>query len=146
MNSSKKEMARRESCARLWDGQHCPRGPQWGHLPSLQNSGCQQKKEAHADDFNFGCQTKTPISDLGLATASSVTTSEFCEKFRAKCKCKSQPKYPKMQNLNFTKSLLRNQNIKKIFKKSEINPKCEKNVSVAMAIMVHVTMKYRVRA
>ena len=28
-----------------------------------------------------------------------------CEKFQAKCKCKSQPKYLKMQNLNPTKNL-----------------------------------------
>ena len=70
-----------------------------------------------------------PVSLIfGLATASSATLSEFCERFRARCKCKSQSKYPQMQNLNFTKSLLRNQNIKKIFKKirnqPEIREKC----------------------
>ena len=43
----------------------------------------------------------------------ALTLSEFCEKFQAKCKCKSQPKYPKTRNLNFTKNILR---IKKIQK------------------------------
>ena len=55
-----------------------------------------------------------------------LTLSEFCEKFQAKCK--SQPKHPKMQNLNFTKSLLTNQNIKKssktIKKQPEMREKC----------------------